>query len=178
MSLVFSCAKQLLASLPWQPRTVAGTGAAADLALRSLCCDSRRAGEGSLFVCIRGAQSDGHHYILSAYEAGCRCFLVERLPDVALPPDAYLFLSDNTHRDLAYLAAAFYGYPAREMTIVGITGTKGKTTVAMLCHTIARYLRCAPRRGQKADEQHHAGRIRAATISVRNAPSRRADRFS
>ncbi len=137
MSLVFSCAKQLLASLPWQPRTVAGTGVAADLALRSLCCDSRRAGEGSLFVCIRGAQSDGHHYILSAYEAGCRCFLVERLPDVALPPDAYLFLSDNTHRDLAYLAAAFYGYPAREMTIVGITGTKGKTTVAMLCHTIA-----------------------------------------
>jgi UDP-N-acetylmuramoyl-L-alanyl-D-glutamate--2,6-diaminopimelate ligase len=116
---------------------IAGHGIAADIPLRALCCDSRRATEGSLFVCIRGAQSDGHRYILSAYEAGCRCFLVEQLPTVPLPPDAYIFLSDDTRRDLALLAAAFYGHPAREMTVVGITGTKGKTTVAMLCHHIA-----------------------------------------
>ncbi|MBE6659855.1 MAG: UDP-N-acetylmuramoyl-L-alanyl-D-glutamate--2,6-diaminopimelate ligase [Ruminococcaceae bacterium] len=137
MSHTHLSARQLLAALPCRPRTVTGNGAAADVALRALCCDSRRAGEGSLFVCIRGALSDGHRYILSAYETGCRCFLVEQLPDAPLPPDAYVFLSDNTRRDLAHLAAAFYGYPAREMTIVGITGTKGKTTTAMLCHHIA-----------------------------------------
>jgi UDP-N-acetylmuramoyl-L-alanyl-D-glutamate--2,6-diaminopimelate ligase len=137
MSLTPISARQLLATLPCQPRSVAGNGTAADIALHALCCDSRRASEGSLFVCVRGALSDGHRYILSAYEAGCRCFLVEQLPDAPLPSDAYVFLSDNTRRDLAYLAAAFYNHPAREMTVVGITGTKGKTTTAMLCHHIA-----------------------------------------
>ena len=137
MSLAYVSTRALLTALPCPPRMIAGEGLAADVTLRALCCDSRRAGENSLFVCIRGALSDGHRYILSAYEAGCRCFLVEYMPDHPLPPDAFVFLSDNTRRDLAYLAAAFYGHPAREMTVVGITGTKGKTTVAMLCHHIA-----------------------------------------
>ena len=137
MNALFASARELLATLTTPPRMIAGDGIAADIPLRALCCDSRRATKGSLFVCVRGAQSDGHRYISAAYEAGCRCFLVEQRPTAPLPPDAYLFLSDDTRRDLAHLATAFYGHPAREMTVVGITGTKGKTTVAMLCHHIA-----------------------------------------
>jgi UDP-N-acetylmuramoyl-L-alanyl-D-glutamate--2,6-diaminopimelate ligase len=73
----------------------------------------------------------------AAYEAGCRCFLCEHLPDTPLPADALIYLSDDTRRDLSYLAAEYYVHPARHLSVVGITGTKGKTTVAMMCHHIA-----------------------------------------
>ena len=130
-------ARTLFGALPTHARQVHGMGEAADLPLLSLCCDSRRATTGSLFVCLRGATADGHRYLSAAYAAGCRCFLCEYLPDTPLPADAVVFLSDDTRRDLAYLSAAYFGYPARHLSIVGITGTKGKTTVAMMCHHIA-----------------------------------------
>lgn len=130
-------ARTLLCTLPTPPRHALGMGEAADLPLTTLCCDSRRATARSLFVCLRGAAVDGHRYMSAAYEAGCRCFLAEKLPDVPLPSDALIYLSDDTRRDLAYLAAEYVGHPARDMSIVGITGTKGKTTVAMTCHHIA-----------------------------------------
>ena len=128
--------RTLLATLPLPPHLVAGVGNEADLPLCAICCDSRRATARSLFVCLRGATADGHCYMTAAYEAGCRCFLVEKLPEVALPSDAMIFLSDDTRRDLAYLAAEFFGHPARHLSVVGITGTKGKTTAAMMCHHI------------------------------------------
>ena len=129
-------ARTLLATLPAPPRHAAGSGDAADLAITALCCDSRRATARSLFVCLQGATTDGHCYMSAAYEAGCRCFLCEHMPTVALPSDAMIFLSDDTRRDLAYLAAEYYNHPARHLSVVGITGTKGKTTVAMMCHHI------------------------------------------
>jgi len=128
--------RTLLATLPAPPRHAAGSGDAADLALTALCCDSRRATDRSLLVCLQGATADGHCYMSAAYEAGCRCFLCEHMPTVALPSDAMIFLSDDTRRDLAYLAAEYYDHPARHLSVVGITGTKGKTTVAMMCHHI------------------------------------------
>ncbi len=130
-------AHSLLSALAAAPRHVAGYGISARQNGCVPVCDSRKADQHSLFVCIRGERSDGHRYIGRAYEAGCRCFLVEYLPDTPLPDDADVFLSDNTRRDLALIAAAYYGNPARHMTIVGITGTKGKTTVALMCHHIA-----------------------------------------
>lgn len=128
--------RSLLTALPNAPRHIAGDIAATDRASGGICCDSRRAQEDSLFVCIRGAASDGHDYAHAAYAAGCRVFLAERETDKPLPSDAAVFCSDDTHRDLALLAAAFYGHPARHMRVVGITGTKGKTTVAMMCYHI------------------------------------------
>ncbi len=132
----YHTANTLLSALPKPPRHMAGSGAAADFPLRSLCSDSRKASADSLFICIRGAQGDGHRYASAAYRAGCRVFLMEQAPIAPLPPDAHIFLSDDTHRDLALLCAAFYGHPAKKMKVIGITGTKGKTTVAMMCYHI------------------------------------------
>ena len=122
----------LLASLPTPPVLVSGDGRG-DTDVHLLCDDSRCACEGALFVCIRGAASDGHRYLPAAYEAGCRLFLVETDERLSLPTNATVYRSDDTHRDLAYLAAAYYGHPARRLRMVGITGTKGKTTVALMC---------------------------------------------
>lgn len=128
--------RSLLAALPTKPLLVAGDGFAADAPITALVADSRRATHGTLFVCIVGAQSDGHRYLSAAYAAGCRCFLVQYLPTDPLPNDACLYLSDDTRRDLAYLAAAFYQNPAKSLNVIGITGTKGKTSVAWMCHHI------------------------------------------
>ena len=127
----------LLSSLSPMPRRIAGDGRSSCIADSKPVCDSRLVDDHSLFVCIRGERFDGHQYITQAYERGCRCFLVEQLPDHPLPQDADVFVTDDTRRDLALLAAAYYGHPARDMKIVGITGTKGKTTVALMCFHIA-----------------------------------------
>ena len=132
----YHTARALLDALPTPPRHAAGSDTAADFPLRAICSDSRKASADSLFVCIRGAQGDGHRYASAAYLAGCRVFLMEQQPHEALPPDACVFISDDTHRDLALLCAAFYAHPARHMKVIGITGTKGKTTVAMMCYHI------------------------------------------
>lgn len=129
--------KQLLATLPCAVHHVAGALAEAEKIAVAVCADSRHAAPASLFVCIVGAQSDGHHYINAAYMAGCRAFLVQSgAKHEPLPDDAAVFETDDTRAALAHLACAFYGHPARSMHVVGITGTKGKTTVAMMCHHV------------------------------------------
>lgn len=127
----------LLSSLSPMPRRMAGDGLSSRIAGSKPVCDSRLVDDHSLFVCIRGERFDGHQYIAQAYERGCRCFLAEQLPDHPLPQDADVFMTDDTRRDLALLATAYYGHPAHDMKVVGITGTKGKTTVALMCYHIA-----------------------------------------
>ncbi len=130
--------RALLAALPAPPVLVSGAPHE-DALVHALCDDSRKTREGALFVCIRGAASDGHRYLSAAYETGCRLFLVETDDLPPIPADATVYRSDDTRRDLAHLAAAYYGFPARRMRLVGITGTKGKTTVALMCrHMLAR----------------------------------------
>lgn len=99
-----------------------------DLCVCDICFDSRIAKEGSFFFCLVGAASDGHLYVKSAYDNGCRIFAVER--DIELPEDAVRVYFDNTREALAYVSAAFFGKPCDKMRIIGITGTKGKTTIA------------------------------------------------
>ncbi len=92
--------------------------------------DSRKAKSGTMFVCLVGAVSDGHNFASSAYRNGCRIFMVER--ELELPGDALQIIVEDTREGLAYASAAFFEYPARSLMVIGITGTKGKTTTASL----------------------------------------------
>ena len=92
--------------------------------------DSRKAEASTLFVCLIGAVSDGHSYADGAYEKGCRAFLVQRR--LGLPEDALQIIVKDTRAALALASAAFFGYPSRSLLIIGVTGTKGKTTVTAM----------------------------------------------
>ncbi len=106
-----------------------------DCKILSLCHDSRRASFDCLFFCRRGAVSDGHMFAFNAYDNGARFFVVERY--LELPPDALQILVENATEELKRLAIKFYGDPAKELTLIGITGTKGKTTTALSIYNIA-----------------------------------------
>ncbi len=96
--------------------------------------NSRKADGDCLFVCLVGAKADGHDYAMHAYRGGCRAFLTSHA--VSLPSDAVILTTDDTRAALAQLSAAFYGYPAKKLHLIGITGTKGKTTTALLTSAI------------------------------------------
>ena len=103
--------------------------------ITSIAYSSREAGPGSLFFCLRGASSDGHDFAADAYSRGCRAFVVER--EIALAGDdvAVIRVADS-RETLALMSAAFYGYPADSLKVIGITGTKGKTTSAHMLRSI------------------------------------------
>ena len=98
--------------------------------ITALCYDSRLASEGTVFFCLVGKVSDGHEFALSAYRRGCRFFVAERELDI--PDDAVIFTVPDTRAALADAAAEFYDHPERVIKLIGLTGTKGKTTTALL----------------------------------------------
>lgn len=102
--------------------------------ITAITYDSRAAAVGALFVCLVGARTDGHKYAAGAYQNGCRAFLVEHPLD--LPADAAQVVTPDTRAALAVIGADFYGHPADKLTLIGITGTKGKTTTALLTAAI------------------------------------------
>ena len=102
----------------------------------SLCQNSKQAHPTCLFFCKRGALTDGHKYARHAYDNGARFFVVERAVD--LPDDAAIITVPDSGEALRWISPIFYGYPAEELRLIGITGTKGKTTVALSVYNIAR----------------------------------------
>ncbi|MBO5645780.1 MAG: UDP-N-acetylmuramoyl-L-alanyl-D-glutamate--2,6-diaminopimelate ligase, partial [Clostridia bacterium] len=109
------------------------SGLSADrLQVKLLCSDSRKADADSIFVCISGTLSDGHDYAAAAYARGCRIFVTEHKTE--LPDDAFVVITGDTRIALARLSAAFFGNPAEEMTVIGVTGTKGKTTSSLMIY--------------------------------------------
>lgn len=101
--------------------------------------DSRQVGRGDLFVAVRGGKADGHLFISQAVEAGAAVIVGEEKPPEKTGKTAWLQVPDSRHA-LALLAAAFYGYPSRELQLVGITGTNGKTTIVTLLHQLHSHL--------------------------------------
>ncbi len=100
--------------------------------IKKVVCDSRLADAGSVFVCLAGAVTDGHKYVLPAYDNGCRVFVCQR--NIELPSDAVIVTVPDTRIKLAELSAEINGRPADRLKIIGITGTKGKTTVSFLLY--------------------------------------------
>ena len=95
--------------------------------------DSRKAKENTIFVCLTGAYSDGHDYAESAFDKGARVFLSER--KLALPDDAVVIKTKNTRAALAVISGNFFSHPDKELAVIGVTGTKGKTTVTHMMRT-------------------------------------------
>lgn len=99
-----------------------------DTDIKDIAYDSRKTGEGIMFVCLVGVNADGHKYALSAYEKGSRVFLCER--NIDLPDDAVVIKVTDTRAALAKISCNFFRHPSKELSLIGITGTKGKTTTA------------------------------------------------
>ena len=95
-----------------------------------ICCDSRLAGPYSVFVCIKGAVTDGHLYAQAAQNRGCRCFIAQK--ELDLPDDCHVCITNDSRNSLALLSSHLYGNPSDTIKVIGITGTKGKTTTALM----------------------------------------------
>ena len=109
-----------------------------DAEIMSIERDSRRIGEGALFVCISGAHVDAHSFIPNAARAGARAILTER-ETVDVPEGLSVLHVPDLQEALDTIVPYFYDYPARSMRVIGITGTNGKTTTSCLVRAILRH---------------------------------------
>jgi len=98
--------------------------------------DSRQVQPGDVFVCIQGYQTDGHLYIEDAAARGAAGFVIEK--DIELPPGIPYAKVRNSRLALAAIAANFYGHPSRLLSMIGVTGTNGKTTTTHLIEAVLR----------------------------------------
>ena len=116
--------------LLWDEKVLWSGEADREREVLSLSCDSRTVMPGSVFFCIPGAKHDGHDYAAEAFFRGCRCFVAERMPSI--PGGGSVLLCEDVREKMAILAARYYGDPTANMTVIGVTGTKGKTTVSYM----------------------------------------------
>lgn len=105
-----------------------------DIEITTLINDSRKVEEGSAFVCISGAVVDGHTFVEQVAEKGAAAVIVEK--DVEAPADMTVIKVADTRYALALMSAAYFGYPADKLKVIGITGTKGKTTTTYMIRSI------------------------------------------
>ena len=105
------------------------------VAFRELQFDSRKVGLDDVFIAIKGTQSDGHQFIKKAIDQGALAVVCQQIPKEIINGITYLQVQD-TQQALAIMASHFYGNPSRELQLVGVTGTNGKTTIATLLYTL------------------------------------------
>ena len=112
---------------------------AEDVEVMSLQQDSRKVEAESVFFAVRGTVSDGHDFIEPALEKGAVAVVCEEFPERLRPGVCYLKVKDSGVA-MGYMASAFYGNPSRELKLVGITGTNGKTTTVTLLYRLFKSL--------------------------------------
>ena len=105
-----------------------------DRTVSDLVCDTRKVTEGCLFVCVKGASYDSHEHVDEIVQKGAAAVVAER--PVTVPDRVTLILVKDTRYALALLSAAWFDHPADKMKVIGVTGTKGKTTTTYMVKRI------------------------------------------
>lgn len=112
----------------------------ADAEITDIVYDSRKAVAGTLFVAMVGAENDAHKYARKAYEQGCRDFVIQNdrqnVADLPLDGTANIYTAENTRAALAVLSDNFFRHPSGDLKVVGITGTKGKTSTTYIIESV------------------------------------------
>ncbi|MFB6319776.1 UDP-N-acetylmuramoyl-L-alanyl-D-glutamate--2,6-diaminopimelate ligase [Saccharicrinis sp. FJH54] len=125
--------KKLLDILPEiEPLEIVGNK---DVIFGSIEFDSRKVGEGDLFVAMRGTQTDGHVYIPQVIEKQAGIIVCEVLPE-EMPAHVTFIRVSSASKTLGRLVAAYFDHPSQQMTLVGVTGTNGKTSIATLLYNL------------------------------------------
>lgn len=108
-----------------------------DAKVRDIIYDSRKIEKGTMFVCMVGAVTDGHKFIPDAVAKGASVIVLEREEEAEQIPDSITVLRvESARRALAFMSAAFFGYPNRKLVTIGLTGTKGKTTTTYMVKSV------------------------------------------
>lgn len=111
-----------------------------DIEIKSMTIDSRKAGEGILFIAMVGMTTDGHKFIPSAYEKGCRAVITEHSVE-NLPEDITVYQVEDARDALDVMAANFYKNPGRELNMIGVTGTNGKTSTTYFIESVLNHIK-------------------------------------
>lgn len=124
---------ELLIKLGDYTKVIKGT---TDVEITGLTSDSRKVGKGSVFVCIKGAVSDGHTYLAEVIEKGAAAVVIMDESDIYATADVTVIKTDDSRYCYALMSAAWFGNPAEKLFTIGITGTKGKTTTTYMIRNV------------------------------------------
>ncbi len=131
MKLAHLIARLIEVGIPLPQEALTAADAGRDVT--AVCADSRQVSPGCVFVAVSGGTTDGHHFILDAIQRGAvAVFGTRPLGGLPIP----YFRVDDSRQMLAYLSAALLDFPARKLTVIGVTGTDGKTTTSSLIFEI------------------------------------------
>lgn len=155
------------------PVTCSKDPSAVDIA--DVVYDSRKAAADTVFVCMTGAETDGHKYARMAYDNGCRAFVLQRgcehLADLPAAGDGtpeedvpLVAVAENTRVALALMSDNLFGHPSGDLKVIGVTGTKGKTSITYIVRAMLEYAGC--KTGLIGTAGAQWGNKKAATVNT------------